>query len=290
MVAHQEPCGNGIRSRAPVAPQRLLPQENWTCVVVSPRGRVYLSPVTPGRTSSREKTRVEKPVYGVESQQGALLALPALLWLLPQFIGEGGPLRIVLAAAFGIFVAWGGVTSAIGSTAWYRLGLDSMLIALSCVGRTSRALNAVCGTGSLAVSLARTITAGEVVATDRWKPTKRVPDPSQRTRDNVRIEGVDHVVRVQEADPLVLPFKAGYFNGVGSRYGISGARKDRQKVLLEMLRVIRPDGFLVLAESLPVALWLRYRALPPLAAQYKVNDVRLSRFRFTLIISARKLN
>jgi ubiquinone/menaquinone biosynthesis C-methylase UbiE len=60
-------------------------------------------------------------------------------------------------------------------------------------------------------------------------------------------------------------------------------------MLLEMLRVMKPGGRLVLAESVPVALWLGYRVLPPLVAQYKVNDVRLSRFRFTSIISAQKL-
>jgi hypothetical protein len=56
-----------------------------------------------------------------------------------------------------------------------------------------------------------------------------------------------------------------------------------------MLRVMKPGGRLVLAESVPVALWLRYRVLPPVVAQYKVNDVRLSRFRFTSIVSAQKL-
>jgi SAM-dependent methyltransferase len=241
------------------------------------------------RKAAQQEKGVEKPVYGVESQQGVLLALPALLWLLPQLVGKGGPWGIVPAILLGIFVAWGGIASVIGSTSWYRLGLDSSLIALSGVGRTSRVLNAVCGTGSLAISCGKAIGSGEVVATDTWKPTKRVPDPSKRTRDNIRIEGVDHIVRVQEADPLFLPFKAGYFNVVGSRYGIGGSRKDRRKILIEMLRVMKPGGRLVLAEALPVALWLRYRVLPPLVAQYKVNDVRLSRFRFTLIVSAQKL-
>ena len=39
-----------------------------------------------------------------------------------------------------------------------------------------------------------------------------MPDPAKRTRENVRIEGVDHIVRVQEADPLALPFRSGYFH------------------------------------------------------------------------------
>jgi len=66
-------------------------------------------------------------------------------------------------------------------------------------------------------------------------------------------------------------------------------RKGKRDAFMEMLRVTRPGGYVVLAESLPIALWLRYRVLPPLMSQYKVGDVRLSRFRFTPILSAQKL-
>jgi SAM-dependent methyltransferase len=241
------------------------------------------------RKPTHQDTRVEKPVYRGETQQSALLAFPALMWLLPQFLGEGGTWRVLPAILISLVVVWGGVATVISSTSWYRLGLDSHLIALAGMVRTSRSLNAACGTGSLAVSFAKAGGSGEVVATDAWKPTKRVPDPSQQVRDNIRIEGVGHIVQLQEVDPLALPFKAGRFNVVGSRFGISGARQDRRQMLMEMVRVIRPDGHLVLAESLPMALWLRYRVLPVLAADYKVSDMRLTRFHFTPIISVRKL-
>lgn len=240
-------------------------------------------------SGARTEKGAEKAVYGVETSQSPFLVWAGLLWLLPQLLRYSEWWSIVPAVIIGVYVVWNGVTVAIGSTAWYRLGLDNRLIALAGAGRTCRALNAVCGTGSLAVSLGKVIRSGEVMATDRWKPTKRVPDPSKRVRDNVRIEGVGNIVRVQEADPLALPFKAGYFNVVGSRHGISGTRKEKRKTFLEMLRVLRPGGYVVLAESLLVALWLRYRVLPPLMSDYKVGDVRLSRFHFTPIISAQKL-
>jgi SAM-dependent methyltransferase len=246
--------------------------------------------MTLNRHAESHEKRVEKPDYGSDASQNAFMVLAALMWMLPQLVARGNSWALVPAVIIGGLVVWGGVTTAIGSMSWYRTGLDRRLIDVARAGTTCRVLNAFCGTGSLAVSFGKTMSSGEVVATDRWRPRKRVPDPAQRTRDNIRIEGVGHIVRVQEADPLALPFKAGYFNAVGSRYGISGVRKDRQKVLLETLRVMKPGGRLVLAESVPVALWLRYRVLPPLAAQYRVSDVRLSRFHFTPVVSATKLS
>jgi SAM-dependent methyltransferase len=231
----------------------------------------------------------EKAVYTSESAQSPFMAGVALLWVLPQLVRLGAWWSSILAIVIAVLAVAGAAATVIAASSWYRLGLDGRLIALGNVGRSSRALNAMCGTGSLAVSLGKEIRQGEVFATDRWKPGKKTPDPAKRTRDNVRIEGVEHVVRVQEADPLALPFKSGHFNFVGSRFGLSGTRKRRREAFMEMLRVLRPGGYVALAESLPVALWLRYRVLPPLMREYRTGDVRLSRFHFTAIISAQKL-
>lgn len=246
---------------------------------------VPANPATHGGRPDREKA-----VYTPEAGQSPLVVWAALLWVLPQLLRLGEWWSVAPAAVIGLFVVWSGVTTAVGSSSWYRLGLDGRLIAPTGVGHGSRVLNAACGTGSLAVSFAKAIGSGEVYATDRAKPSKRRTDPLQRTRDNVRIEGVDAIVRVQEADPLALPFKSGYFNAVGSRYGVSRERRGRRGAMLELLRVARPGAYLVLAESLPVALWLRYVVLPPLAAEYRVGDVRLSRFHYTALVFAQKLS
>ena len=240
------------------------------------------------RKRAAEQPREEKPSYGFEGTTQSFALLPALFGVM-TFLSDLEGAWNLLPLAFVLYFGWGSVTALIGSTEWHRNALNQLLVEKSRVGTTGKALNAICGTGSLAVAFGKALSKGEVWATDRWKPTRRSPDPSQRTSDNIRIEGVEHSVRLRDADPHELPFKAGYFNAVGSRYGIQSTRKGKDKALLEMLRVLKPAGRLVLAEGLFTALWLRYRVLPRLAHEYRVCNVRLSRFHFTFIVTAEKL-
>jgi len=240
------------------------------------------------RNRTKGQPAEEKPKYGFEGTTQSVAFLPALLGVMTLLSDLEGAWNL-LPLGFVLYFGWGSVTTLIGSTDWYRNGLNQLLVETSRVGRTSKALNANCGTGSLAVAFGKALSKGEVWATDQWNPTKRSPDPSRRTSDNIRIEGVENIVRLRDADPHELPFKAGYFNAVGSRYGIQSTRKGKDKALLEMLRVLRPAGRLVLAEGLFTALWLRYRVLPRLAREYKACNARLSRFHFTFIVTAEKL-
>lgn len=251
---------------------------------------VILPDMMRGRRKSTEAEIAEKPQYEFEAPRVLITLLPAALGFLPLLARGDTPwIAAVVFALIVLVLAWGSATAVVGSTNWYRIGLDERLIALSGAGRNSRVLNPICGTGSLAISFVRTVKPLEVWATDRWTPTKRRADPSRRLRDNIRIEGAEGAVQVRDADPLSLPFKARYFNVVGSRYGISNSRKHKREVLLEMLRVLKPGGRVVLAETLPVALWLRYVVLARLSREYKTADISLSRFHFTAIVAAQKL-
>ena len=178
------------------------------------------------RNRTEEQPAEEKPKYGFEGTTQSAAFLPALFGLVPLLSNLAGAWNLLPAIGVA-YLGWSGITTIIGSTEWYRNGLNHLLVEASRVGRTSKALNANCGTGSLAVAYGKALSKGEVWATDQWKPTKRSPDPSQRTSDNIRIEGVENIVRVRDADPHELPFKAGYFNAVGSRYGIQSTRKGK---------------------------------------------------------------
>lgn len=240
------------------------------------------------RRKGLEQDVVEHASYGFEGSRESIALFPILILVFSTLSNIGGLWVVVPFLAIGYF-AWTAVTSLIGASEWYRLGLDQHIIELSTVPRSGRALNAVCGTGSLAVSFAKRMTSGEVKATDQWRPTRRNPDPAKRTRDNVRIEGVESIVTVQDADPLSLPFPMNHFNAVGSRYAMQNVRKKRRAAVIEMLRVLRSGGSLVLAEGLPWALWLKLRVMKALERDYKVADVRLTRYRFTFVVSVRKM-
>ena len=230
----------------------------------------------------------KRAVYGFEGSRESVALFPMLLVLFTALSNIGGPWVLVPILAIAYFL-WTTVTSLIGATDSYRLGLDERIIELSTVRRGGRALNAVCGTGSLAVSFAKHMRSGEVHATDQWKATKKNPDPSKRIRDNIRIEGVDDIVAVHEVDPRNLPFAMNHFNAIGSRYGMQNVRKKRKDSVLEMMRVLRSGGSIVLAEGLPWALWLKYRIMRPLEREYKLTDLQFTRYRFTFIVSGRKM-
>ncbi len=241
------------------------------------------------RTKSTE-TVIEKPSYEFEAPRDLLTVLPALFGFIPLLVTRGESWYFIpFIALIGFSLLWSSASQVIGSTSWYRTTLDRRIIELSRAAKTSRVLNAASGTGSLAISFVKVVRPVEVWATDTWRSTKRMVDPSRRTRDNARLEGVGDIVQVRHVDPLNLPFKSGYFNTVGTRYGISNSRKEKRKTLWEMLRVTRPGGTIVLAETLPIALWLRFVVLRRLAQEYKTGAISLSRFHFTGIVSAQKL-
>jgi len=240
---------------------------------------------------TREKkgrTGIEKPSYGFEASGNSTAAMTALFFSFAFFRDLPEPWSLLLiplvlvAAASGVFMF-------VGMTDWYRLGLDERIMELAHMGRASKPLNYACGTGSLAVSFARFIGKGEVHACDNWTPTKRNPDPAAKTRNNMRIEGVEDIVMLDSVELPDLPYGNATFHVVGSRYGITNTRKRKKQAVVEMLRVLKSSGRLATAEGLPTALWLKYRVLRPLERDFRVSDVSLTRYHFTWIVSAQKL-
>jgi precorrin-6B methylase 2 len=242
-----------------------------------------------GRRDREEDRQVpEKTSYGFEGSGQSTAILSALFLSFAFFRDLPEPWSLLLVP-FTVYVGVVSICMVIGMTDWYRNGLDARIIDVLQMGRGSRPLNIVCGTGSLAVAFAKFIRKGEVRACDQWTPAKRNPDPARRTRDNVRIEGVDDIVLMDSIDPPTLPYKASTFNVAGSRYGITNTRKGKKHLVHETLRVLKSGGRLALAEGLVMALWLKYRVLRPLEHDFKVSDIQLNRYHFTWIVSAQKL-
>ena len=103
-----------------------------------------------------------------------------------------------------------------------------------------RALDVCCGTGDLALELARrTGPGGEVVGCDFSEPMLRL------AREKARDRAVE--IRFEWADALALPYEDGSFDAVTVGFGVRNF-SDLDRGLAEMARVLRPGGRLVILE------------------------------------------
>jgi demethylmenaquinone methyltransferase / 2-methoxy-6-polyprenyl-1,4-benzoquinol methylase len=103
------------------------------------------------------------------------------------------------------------------------------------------ALDVCCGTGDLALELARRVTpGGRVVGCDFSEP---MLDLAREKASARAAEGV----RFEWADALALPYDAGRFDAVTVGFGVRNLA-DLDRGLHEMTRVLRPGGRLVVLE------------------------------------------
>jgi len=129
------------------------------------------------------------------------------------------------------------------------LGLDFVwrhrAAALVAATQPRRVLDVATGSGDLAVSLKRACRNAEVVGMDFCAPML----------DIARRKGVNAV----EGDALAMPFCTGEFDAVTVAFGLRNMTSYRD-ALLEMKRVLRPDGFLLVMDfSMPRLFAAPYR-------------------------------
>jgi demethylmenaquinone methyltransferase / 2-methoxy-6-polyprenyl-1,4-benzoquinol methylase len=124
------------------------------------------------------------------------------------------------------------------------------------VGPGDSALDVCCGTGDLALALARRVGAeGSVIGCDFSSP---MLDAARRKAAR---RGVD-AVRFEPADALHLPYEEGSFDAVTVGFGVRNLA-DLERGLAQMARVLRPGGRLVILE-------ITQPARPPLSGFYSL--------------------
>ncbi|MBN1330932.1 MAG: class I SAM-dependent methyltransferase [Candidatus Heimdallarchaeota archaeon] len=103
-----------------------------------------------------------------------------------------------------------------------------------------------CGSASIAIKLAKKIPTASIVASDYWGKTPFEYNEKQ-CQANARIEGVADKIEFQFADATCLPFEDESFDAVISNLTFHEVRrfsgKDRYKLLLEALRVLKKGGY-----------------------------------------------
>jgi len=124
---------------------------------------------------------------------------------------------------------------------WRRVAVRSLIDGLV-FGRPARLLDLATGTGDVALAVDRSLSGQgdvQIVGADLAFPMLAVGCR--------KAEGRDASVCFLQADALLLPFEEDVFDGVIIAFGLRNL-EDRQSGLVEMARVLRPGGRLVVLE------------------------------------------
>lgn len=105
-----------------------------------------------------------------------------------------------------------------------------------------RCLDVGCGSGALAIAVAKQNPQGTVTGIDRWG-AEYASFSKRLCEDNAKAEGVAERTRFAQGDAQKLDFPDGIFDAVTSNYVYHNIpSRDRQAILLETLRVLKKGG------------------------------------------------
>src|SRR5262245_32813018 len=192
--------------------------------------------------------------YGIDSPAivaglflfGSLGIGAALVW---RLCGDPPPLGEIAMVVAGVYF-W----LAAGGMVWYsKVGKlqirDQMLGEIPWRG-DEMVLDAGCGRGLLLVGAARRLTTGKAIGLDRWVPGALTGNRPEAALDNARLEGVADRVELKEGDVRQLPFADASFDVVVSNFVVHevDSRAEREQMLREIVRVLKPGGRLALVD------------------------------------------
>jgi ubiquinone/menaquinone biosynthesis C-methylase UbiE len=111
-------------------------------------------------------------------------------------------------------------------------------------------LDVGCGRGLLLIGAARRLTTGKAIGVDVWVRGAVSGNRPEATLRNAEMEGVSESVEVQDGDARRLPFSDASFDVVLSNFLVHemNTRADREQVLREMARVLKPGGRIALVD------------------------------------------
>jgi ubiquinone/menaquinone biosynthesis C-methylase UbiE len=178
----------------------------------------------------------------------------------------------VLAAALVLGLApwpgypWGAVVGGVlGLVVAYLLNMGCLMLYGSKVGKLRRrdrllelvpwtgaetVLDVGCGRGLMMIGAAKRLTTGKAVGIHVWQAKDQSNNNPDATLANARLEGVSERIEVHTSDMRSLRFEDGTFDVIVSHWAVHNLEKqqDRKTALKEMARVLKPGGYLVLAD------------------------------------------
>jgi ubiquinone/menaquinone biosynthesis C-methylase UbiE len=157
------------------------------------------------------------------------------------------------------------VAGVLGLAAAYLLGMGFFMLYGSKVGKFKRrerlldlvpwsgaesVLDVGCGRGLMMIGAAKRLTSGKAVGIDLWQAEDQSGNNPEATISNARLEGVAERVEVQTSDMRTLPFGDGTFDVIVTHWAVHNLYQpeDRKTALKEMARVLKPGGYILLAD------------------------------------------
>lgn len=152
-----------------------------------------------------------------------------------------------------------------GAAAIYMLGMGGYMLFTSKIGKVKEReqlldllpwngdetiLDVGCGRGLMATAAAKRVPDGRVVGVDIWSNLDQSGNSPEAARRNARLERVADRVAIDTGDARELPFPDALFDRVVSHWvvhNLPGA-EDRAVAIAEMVRVLKPGGYLLIAD------------------------------------------
>jgi SAM-dependent methyltransferase len=141
-----------------------------------------------------------------------------------------------------------------GGMVWYskvgKLRIRDQILGLIPWRGDEMVLDVGCGRGLLLVGAARRLTTGKAIGLDRWVPGALTGNRPGAALDNARWEGVTDRVEATVGDVRRLPFADASMDVAVSNFVVHEVsnRAEREQMLREIVRVLKPGGRLALVD------------------------------------------
>lgn len=226
-----------------------------------------------------------KPNYGIDAPglvrfffiAGAVALAIFLVALLSSIFGQIP--KIIVGVLFGLaatYLLGMGCFMLYGSKVMKLKDREKLLNLVQWSG-DELVLDVGCGRGLMLVGAAKRLNFGKAIGIDLWYEHDQANNSSAAALSNAAIEGVAARVEVKTADMRQLPFPENHFDVVVSSWAVHNleAEKDRKKALDEIIRVLKPNGMVVLSDIIHQVEYAKYFELHRLTnIRFHNNGIR----------------
>ena len=199
-----------------------------------------------------------KPNYGIDAPgllgfffiAGAVALTISLVILFSSTFGQIP--KIIGGVLFGIaatYLLGMGCFMLYGSKVMKLKDIEKLLDLVQWSG-SEFVLDVGCGRGLMLIGAAKRLTSGKAIGIDLWQQEDQANNSSDAALSNAEVEGVTERVEIKTADMRQLPFPDDSFDAVVSSWAVHNleAETDREKALDEIIRVLKPNGIVVLSD------------------------------------------